>query len=89
MDTSDYVELGAGFALGGIMSRNIANAFTDGIDTHTAINVLTVPQTAAEIQTLLDKFDVRLANGEISETVYQTVTNKWERRLQELQTKSS
>lgn len=84
MDTSDYIELGAGLALGGILTRGIADSLNQGIDAHTAIRVLTLPQTAAEIQTLLDKLDVRLANGEISEAIYQVVTAKWQARLQAL-----
>lgn len=88
MDTSDYVELGAGLALGNMMGRSIGNAFTDALDARTAINILIVPQTASEIQTLLDKLDVRLANGEISETVYQTITTKWQARLQALENKT-
>jgi hypothetical protein len=88
MDTSDFVGLGAGLALGGMMSRSIGNAFTEAMDAHSGMRVLTVPQTGAEIETLLDKLDVRLANGEISEAVYRTVTAKWQARLQKAQQSS-
>ncbi len=86
MDNSDFIELGAGLALGGMMSRSIGAAFTDAIDSRASISALTVPQTRADIQTLLDKLDVRLANGEISEAIYKTLTAKWQARLQETTT---
>ncbi len=83
MDTSDFIEFGAGLGLGGIMSRTIGNAFTDALDARTSMSALTIPQTRAEIQTLLDKLDVRLANGGISEALYKTLVAKWEKRLAE------
>lgn len=85
MDFSDYAEFGAGLALGSVMSRSIGNAFTDAIDAHSSMRALTVPQTRAEIQTLLDNLDVRLANGEISESTYLTITAKWQARLQQVE----
>lgn len=84
MDTSDFIKFGAGLALGGMMSRAIGNAFTNAMDARTSMNVLTVPQTRADIQHLLDRIDVRLANGEISEEVYKTVKEKWEKRLDDV-----
>jgi membrane protease subunit (stomatin/prohibitin family) len=39
------------------------------------------PQTKEEIQALLDSLDMKLANGEISESVYNTLTAKWKDRL--------
>ncbi len=42
------------------------------------------PQTPAEIKALLDNLDMRLANGEISESVYNKLYAKWEERLKEL-----
>lgn len=82
MDTSDWLELGAGFGMGMAMSRAIGNSFANPIDAHTSTNLLTVPQTRQEIQVLLDKLDMRLANGEISEATYLQVTAKWQARLQ-------
>lgn len=89
MNTSDFLKLGVGFALGGMMSRSIASAFSNAassnaIDTRASMNALTVPQTRREIQALLDKLDVRLANGEISETIYKTLADKWDKRLRDL-----
>jgi len=43
-----------------------------------------VPQTAEEIRAYLDQLDARLAAGEISEKVYEKLTEKWEARLKEL-----
>ncbi|MBI4672757.1 MAG: hypothetical protein HY741_13945 [Chloroflexi bacterium] len=84
MDTSDWVELGVGFGMGTTMSRAIGDSFMNAMDARTSIAVLTVPQTRQEIQALLDKLDVRLASGEISEAVYKQVTEKWEKRLDEM-----
>src|SRR5205809_488617 len=85
MKTSDWVGFGAGLALGGIMSRSIWNAFTDAMDSHSSMRAMTAPQTRAEIQTMLDNLDVRLARGEISEAIYNTLNAKWQERLQKLQ----
>lgn len=82
MDTSDWVEFGAGFGMGTMMSRAIGDSFANAIDTRASMNAVTIPQTQQEIQTLLDQLDVRLANGEISENVYKTLTAKWSARLQ-------
>lgn len=85
MSTSNYLNLGAGLVLGSIMSRTIGGIFTNGIDARASMNILAVPQTRAEIQSLLDKLDVRLANGELSEKLYQSLTEKWRARLQALE----
>ncbi len=42
------------------------------------------PQTPAEVQTLLDQLDTRLANGEISESTYNRLYAKWEQKLKDL-----
>jgi membrane protease subunit (stomatin/prohibitin family) len=42
------------------------------------------PQTVPEIRALLDQLDIRLANGELSETAYNRLVEKWEKRLKEL-----
>lgn len=81
MDTSDFIKFGAGLALGGMMSRAIGGAFMNAIDVRASMGALTAPQTRAEIQALLDKLDMRLANGEISEAIYKTLTDKWQKRL--------
>lgn len=42
------------------------------------------PQTAADVQAMLDNLDMRLASGELSESVYEKLYKKWEQKLQEL-----
>ena len=42
------------------------------------------PQTKAEVQALLDALDAKLASGEISESVYNRLVEKWQKRLEEL-----
>lgn len=84
MDTSDWVELGAGLGMGAMMSRSLGGAFTDAIDSQSSMRAVTVPQTREEIETLLDKLDVRLANGEISEPTHKAVSEKWQERLANL-----
>ena len=39
------------------------------------------PQTKAEVQALIDALEMKLANGEISEAVYNKLVAKWEERL--------
>ena len=39
------------------------------------------PQTPQEIQAMIDSLDMRFANGEISEDVYNRLTAKWEAKL--------
>lgn len=41
----------------------------------------TNPQTKEEIQALLDNLDLRFANGEISEAIYNRMVEKWQARL--------
>lgn len=43
-----------------------------------------VPQTADEIRAYLDQLDVKLMNGELSESIYERLYGKWEARLNEL-----
>jgi membrane protease subunit (stomatin/prohibitin family) len=42
------------------------------------------PTTPAEVQALLDTLDMRLANGEISESTYDKLYARWETRLKEM-----
>jgi hypothetical protein len=44
----------------------------------------TNPQTKEEIQALLDNLDVQLASGKISEAAYNTLYNKWQKRLESM-----
>ncbi len=43
------------------------------------------PKTKAEVQAMLDSLDMKLANGEISETVYNRLVEKWQQRLSEME----
>jgi membrane protease subunit (stomatin/prohibitin family) len=42
------------------------------------------PQTKAEVQALIDQLDSRFARGEISETAYNRLVEKWQKRLDEM-----
>jgi membrane protease subunit (stomatin/prohibitin family) len=42
------------------------------------------PQTRAEVQALLDQLDAKLASGELSEAVYLRLSDKWQKRLDEM-----
>jgi membrane protease subunit (stomatin/prohibitin family) len=42
------------------------------------------PQTKQEVQALLDALDAKLASGEISESVYNRLVEKWQKRLEEM-----
>lgn len=42
------------------------------------------PQTREEIQAMIDSLDVKLMNGEISETIYNRLLAKWQERLDQL-----
>ena len=76
------VGLGAGMGLGQMM----AGAMQAGQQQQSQQQDTTpaTPQTAGEIRALLDNLDLRLANGEISETAYSRLYEKWEARLKEL-----
>ncbi len=47
-------------------------------------SVPAVPQTKQDVQALLDNLDMRLANGEINQEVYNTLVTKWQARLKDL-----
>jgi hypothetical protein len=42
------------------------------------------PQTKEEIQAFLDSLDVKLANGQITEATYKTLSKKWQERLKSM-----
>ncbi len=84
MNSAAWLELGAGFGMGTLMSRAIGESFGDALDARTSVGIVATPQTRQEIQALLDKLDVRLANGEISEELYRRVSAKWQTRLENL-----
>lgn len=80
------VGLGAGMGLGGGMGAIIAQAVAGAAQPRPAASAAAPanPTTAAEVQALLDNLDMRLANGEISEATYNTLSAKWQKRLEEM-----
>ena len=42
------------------------------------------PQTRSEIEAMIDSLDLRFANGEITEAIYNRLTEKWQAKLDEL-----
>ena len=42
------------------------------------------PQTAGDIQAMLDNLDMRLASGELSESLYDKLYSKWEKKLEDM-----
>ncbi len=78
--------LGAGIGMGAGMAQMLTQAMqnTQKPAQTTPAAAPAAPKTVVEIQALLDSLDLRLANGEISETVYEKLTAKWQERLKEL-----
>ena len=84
--------LGAGVGLGAGMAGLMAQAMQQsmaGQNAAAAAGAATSaapsnPQTAAEVQALLDNLDARLASGELSEGVYNRLYAKWEERLKKM-----
>ena len=82
--------LGAGIGLGagmaGMISQAMAGAQQPQQPQQTQQSAApATPKTKADIQALLDNLDMRLANGEISEAVYEKLTAKWQKRLEEME----
>ncbi|MCO6451341.1 MAG: SPFH domain-containing protein [Caldilineales bacterium] len=81
------VGLGAGMGLGVGMGGLIAQAMQGAMQPQqqpAAAAAPANPTTKAEVQALLDNLDMRLASGDISESTYNTLTAKWQRRLEEM-----
>ncbi len=76
--------LGAGLGFGQMMMQNISGAQQQQQQSQQQQAAPTTPQTAEEIQAVIDNLDMRLANGEISEAVYMRLVEKWEKKLSEL-----
>jgi membrane protease subunit (stomatin/prohibitin family) len=73
------VGLGAGVGMG----QALASAFQQP-QKEVAGDVPKSPQTRDEVQALIDNLDMRLANGEISESAYERLVEKWQKRLDDL-----
>ena len=81
------VGLGAGAAMGMTMAQMMAQAMQQPQQQQQQQQPAAAPktpQTAEEVQAMLDNLDMRLAAGEISEEVYNRLYAKWEARLKEL-----
>lgn len=82
------VGLGAGIGIGAGMAGAISEAMRQAMQPQQqaapAAAAPATPQTPQEVQALLDNLDARLAAGEISESVYNKLYEKWEQRLKEM-----
>ncbi len=78
--------LGAGIGMGAGMGGMIAQAMQPAMQPQqpAAAPQAAAPTTKAEIAALIDSLDMRLANGEISESTYDRLVGKWEARLEEM-----
>ncbi len=86
---SEGLGLGAGIGMGAGLGGMIAQAMSGAQQPQQPAQspqaaAPTTPTTKAEIQTMLDNLDMRLANGEISESIYEKLTAKWQKRLDEM-----
>jgi len=86
--TGAGVGLGAGAAMGITMAQMMAQAMQKPAQpaepAAAAPAASKTPQTAEEIQALLDNLDAQLASGAISEATYHKLYAKWEAKLKEL-----
>jgi len=79
------VGLGAGIGMGAGMAQMLTQAMQGAQQTAPAASAApATPKTAAEIQAVLDNLDMRLANGELSESLYEKLTAKWQAKLKEM-----
>ena len=76
--------IGMGAGLGGMIAQAISGAQQQQPQQPQQAPAPAAPTTKVEIQTLLDNLDMRLANGEISESIYEKLTAKWQERLDEM-----
>lgn len=78
--------LGAGIGMGAGMGGLIAQAMQPVMQPQqpAAAPQAAAPTTKAEITALIDSLDMRLAAGEISESTYDRLVGKWEKRLEEM-----
>lgn len=86
---SEGVGLGAGIGMGAGLGGMIAQAMSGAQQPQQPAQpqqaaAPATPTTKAEIQAMLDNLDMRLANGEISESIYEKLTAKWQKRLDEM-----
>ena len=87
---SEGLGLGAGIGMGAGLGGMIAQAMAGAQQPQQPQQpqqaaAPATPTTKAEIQAMLDNLDMRLANGEISESLYEKLTTKWQKRLDEME----
>ena len=87
---SEGLGLGAGIGMGAGLGGMIAQAMAGAQQSQQPAQpqqaaTPATPATKTDIQALLDNLDMRLANGEISEAVYEKLTAKWQKRLDEME----
>ncbi len=80
------VGLGAGVGMGAAMGQMLTQSMQQQQQqapqqAAPAAAAPAAPQTAAQIQATLDNLDMRLAAGELSESIYSKLYTKWEARL--------
>ena len=76
--------IGMGAGLGGMIAQAMSGAMQQQPQQPQQSSAPAAPTSKADVQNLLDNLDMRLANGEISETVYEKLTAKWQKRLDEM-----
>jgi membrane protease subunit (stomatin/prohibitin family) len=74
------VGLGAGVGMG----QALAGAFQQPQQEAKPDSAPRSPQTRDEVQALIDNLDMRLASGELSESAYEKLMAKWQKRLDEM-----
>ncbi len=87
--------LGAGMGMGMGMAQMIASALGGAMQTGQAPSTPQqpsapspeAPKTPEAIRELLDRLDMQLAMGQISEATYNRLVEKWQKRLEELEGK--
>jgi membrane protease subunit (stomatin/prohibitin family) len=88
------VGVGAGLGMGAMMAGTLGDALRSPASSSVnqgggeggggGAGATATPKTPEEVQQLLDSFDMRFANGEISEESYKTLTAKWQQRLKDM-----
>ncbi len=81
------VGLGAGVGMGAAMAQMMSQSMQQPAQQQQqqpSGGQTSTPQTAQDVQEMLDNLDARLMNGEISEDLYNKLHAKWESRLDEL-----
>ncbi|MBN1955448.1 MAG: SPFH domain-containing protein [Anaerolineae bacterium] len=87
--TGAGVGLGAGAGMGMAMAQMMGQAMQQPSQQPQAAAPApdaapATPQTMADVQSMLDNLDMRLASGELSESIYSKLYAKWEAKLKEL-----